>query len=243
MDVKVAIARRTQAERTAATRAALVAAARALFAEHGYADVGTEQIAEVAGVTRGALYHQFADKADLFAAVLEAVEVDLTARLIEAVGAAATDDPLDALVAGADAWLDASAEPEVRRIALLDGPAVLGWERWREVGLRHGLGLVTALLTELMDAGAIPVQPIAPLAHILTGALDEAAIYVASASDRASAREEAGAVLRQLVATVTIPPSPARPAGGGRRAPGPRRGAGGRRSTSGPAGGASPSPG
>ena len=86
-------------------------------------------------------------------------------------------------IAGADAWLDASVEPEVRRIVLLDGPAVLGWERWREVGMRHGLGLVTALLTELMDAGAIPAQPVEPLAHVLIGALDEAALYVALAAD------------------------------------------------------------
>jgi AcrR family transcriptional regulator len=203
MDVNVT--RRTQADRTAATRAALVAAARKLFAEHGYAEVGTERVAQAAGVTRGALYHQFADKADLFAAVLEAVEIDLTTRLIDAVAASATDDPLAALVAGADAWLDASAEPEVRRIALLDGPAVLGWERWREVGMRHGLGLVTALLTELMDAGAVPAQPIEPLAHVLIGALDEAALYVALAADPARARVEAGAVLRRLVAAVTAP--------------------------------------
>jgi AcrR family transcriptional regulator len=203
MDVNVT--RRTQADRTAATRAALVAAARKLFAEHGYAEVGTERVAQAAGVTRGALYHQFADKADLFAAVLEAVEIDLTTRLIDAVAASATEDPLAALVAGADAWLDASAEPEVRRIALLDGPAVLGWERWREVGMRHGLGLVTALLTELMDAGAVPAQPIEPLAHVLIGALDEAALYVALAADPARARVEAGAVLRRLVAAVTAP--------------------------------------
>ena len=90
-------------------------------------------------MTRGALYHQFADKADLFAAVLEAVEVDLTPRLIEVVGARRRRTIRSTLlVAGADAWLDASVEPEVRRIALLDGPAVLGWERWREVGMRHG---------------------------------------------------------------------------------------------------------
>jgi AcrR family transcriptional regulator len=203
MDVNVT--RRTQADRTAATRAALVAAARKLFAEHGYAEVGTERVAQAAGVTRGALYHQFTDKADLFAAVLEAVEIDLTTRLIDAVAASATDDPLAALVAGADAWLDASAEPEVRRIALLDGPAVLGWERWREVGMRHGLGLVTALLTELMDAGAVPAQPTEPLAHVLIGALDEAALYVALAADPARARVEAGAVLRRLVAAVTAP--------------------------------------
>jgi hypothetical protein len=137
--------------------------------------------------------------------VLEAVEIDLTTRLIDASAASATDDPLAALVAGADAWLDASAEPEVRRIALLDGPAVLGWERWREVGMRHGLGLVTALLTELMDAGAVPAQPTEPLAHVLIGALDEAALYVALAADPARARVEAGAVLRRLVAAVTAP--------------------------------------
>ena len=203
MDVNVT--RRTQADRTAATRAALVAAARKLFAEHGYAEVGTERVAQAAGVTRGALYHQFADKADLFAAVLEAVEIDLSTRLIDAVAASDTDDPLAALAAGADALLDASAEPEVRRIALLDGPAVLGWERWREVGMRHGFGHVTGLLTELMDAGAIPVQPVEPLAHVLIGALDEAALYVALAADPARARAEAGAVLRRLLTAVTAP--------------------------------------
>src|SRR5215207_8751231 len=103
MDVNVAVTRRTQADRTAATRAALVAAARRLFGEHGYAAIGTEQIAQAAGVTRGALYHQFADKADLFAAVLEAVEVDLTQRLIDVVAAMPPDDPMAMLTAGAEA--------------------------------------------------------------------------------------------------------------------------------------------
>jgi len=211
MEVKGAgvMSRRTQADRTAATRAALVAAARQLFASEGYAAVGTERVALAAGVSRGALYHQFADKADLFEAVLEAVEVDVTARLVEAVATAA-GDAVALLVAGAEAWLDASAEPEVRRIALLDGPAVLGWERWREVGMRHGLGLVTTVLTELRDAGAIADQPIEPLAHVLIGALDEAAIYVAMADDPERARTEVGAVLRRLVTAVTMvePPGP-----------------------------------
>ncbi|CAN5619523.1 TetR/AcrR family transcriptional regulator [soil metagenome] len=198
--------RRTQADRTAATRASLIAAARSLFAEHGYAEVGTERVAQAAGVTRGALYHQFADKADLFAAVLEAVEVDLMGRLIEVVSSVATGDPRDVLVAGADAWLEASVEPEVRRIALLDGPAVLGWQRWREVGTRHGIGLVTGLLTELIASGAIEQQPVEPLAYVLVGALDEAALYVALADDSDQARVEAGAVLRRLVLAVTSPP-------------------------------------
>jgi AcrR family transcriptional regulator len=194
--------RRSQADRTAATRAALVAAARALFAEHGYAQIGTERVVQAAGVSRGALYHQFADKAELFAAVLEAVEVDLTARLIEVVSAVVSDDPLDALVAGVDAWLDGSVQPEVRQIVLLDGPAVLGWERWRDVGQRHGLGLVSGLLTELMDAGAIPVQPVDALAHVLIGALDEAVMYIALAADPVAARADAGAVLHRLVMAV-----------------------------------------
>jgi AcrR family transcriptional regulator len=201
----MAVTRRTQADRTAATRAALVAAARPLFAEHGYAAIGTEQIAQAAGVTRGALYHQFADKADLFAAVLEAVEVDLTQHLIDVVAAMPQDDPLAVVAAGAEAWLDASVEPEVRRIALLDGPAVLGWQRWREVGMRHGFGLVTGLLGELIDAGAIPAQPIEPVAHVLIGALDEAALYIAQADDPATARADAGAVLRRLVIALVGP--------------------------------------
>jgi AcrR family transcriptional regulator len=197
--------RRTQRERTAQTRAALIAAARRLFGAEGFADVGAERIARDAGMTRGALYHQFTDKADLFAAVLEAVEIDLTTRLIDAVAASATDDPLAALVAGADAWLDASAEPEVRQIALLDGPAVLGYQRWRDVGMRYGLGLVSSLLTELMHAGAIPAQPIEPLAHVLIGALDEAALYVALSDDPARARNEVRPVVHRMIATIVGP--------------------------------------
>jgi hypothetical protein len=81
---------------------------------------------------------------------------------------------------------------------------VLGWQRWREVGLRHGLGLVTALLTEAMDAGDIPIQPVEPLAHVLMGALDEAALYVALADDPGRARTEVGAVLQRVVITAIL---------------------------------------
>ena len=196
------VTRRRQTDRTAATRAVLVDAARRLWTERGYADVGTEEIVQAAGVTRGALYHHFADKADLFAAVFEAVEVDLTSRLIDAVATAPADDPATVLRVGADAWLAASAEPEVRRIALLDAPAVLGYERWREIGMRYGLGLVTSLLTELMDAGVIERRPVEPLARILIGALDEAALFVALAVDTDRARHDVGAILHQILAVV-----------------------------------------
>jgi len=159
--------------------------------------VGTEEIVRAAGVTRGALYHQFRDKADLFAAVAEEVEAEISERI--AAGAGAATDPVDALRAGARLFLDACAEPEVERIILLDAPAVLGWEAWRALAGRYGLGLVRLGLQSAMDAGAIVPQPIAPLAHILIGALDEAALYVAGAENPAAAREECAEIFDRIV--------------------------------------------
>jgi AcrR family transcriptional regulator len=191
--------RRTQVERSTATRGALVAAARRLFAERGYAAVGTPEVVAAAGVTRGALYHQFADKADLFLAVYEQVEQEVTERIGELVVAAGALDPLEALTAGAEAFLEACAEPEINRIALLDAPAVLGWEQWRAVGLKYGLGLTEAILRAAMDDGRIAEQPLRPLAHVLLGALDEAALYVARAEDPVVAREEMRTVLTGIL--------------------------------------------
>jgi AcrR family transcriptional regulator len=190
---------RTQAERSAATRAALIGAGRRLFAERGYAAVGTPELVAAAGVTRGALYHQFAGKADLFLAVYEAVEQEVVERIGELVASAGATDPLEALVAGAEAFLDACGEPEVQRIVLIEAPAVLGWDTWRAVGLRYGLGLTEGILRAAIDAGRIREQPVRPLAHVLIGALDEAALYVARADDPAAARAEMRPVLQQLV--------------------------------------------
>lgn len=192
--------RRTQVDRSAATRAALVAAARPLFAERGFGGVGTETIAQAAGVTRGALYHQFADKTELFEAVFEAIEDDLTRRLGERIAAAGVSDPIQAMMLGADAWLDACGEQAVQRIVLLDGPSVLGWQRWREISLRYGLGLVEGLLTHAIEIGRIQPQPVAALAHVLVGALDEAGLYIARSDDQATADEEARAVVARLLA-------------------------------------------
>jgi AcrR family transcriptional regulator len=188
------------AQRSKATRDKLVAAARTLFAQRGYAAVGTEEIVRAAGVTRGALYHQFRDKEDLFEAVFEQVEAETTAR----VGAGALDggapaDALEALRRGARRFLAECAAPEVERIMLLDAPAVLGWQRWREIGLRHGLGLVAGALEAGMDAGVIARQPVVPLAHLLIGALDEGAMYVARAAEPETARAEVEAIVDRLL--------------------------------------------
>ncbi|HEX5762073.1 MAG TPA: TetR/AcrR family transcriptional regulator [Solirubrobacterales bacterium] len=191
--------RRTQSERSQTTRSALIAAARRLFAERGYADVGTEEIVRTAGVTRGALYHHFADKRDLFEAVYSQLEAELTERIASGALTANADSPLAAMWAGAETFLDACTEPEAQQIALLDGPAVLGWARWREIGAEHGLGLIEATLRAAIDAGGIPEQPVRPLAHLLMGALDEAALLVATAEDPNRMREEAGRTLRFLI--------------------------------------------
>jgi AcrR family transcriptional regulator len=196
-------ARRTQADRSAATREALVAAGRRLFAAQGFAEVPADAIVAEAGVTRGALYHQFADKTALFDATMEAVEADIARRLADSVAAAGVTDPVEALRHAVLTWLEICVEPEIHRIALVDGPSVLGWARWREICQRHVFGLVQDLLEYGIETGRIRAQPARPLAHVLMGAGDEAALYVAEAADRTRARAEMMEVLDQIIEGVT----------------------------------------
>ena len=149
-------------------------------------------------MTRGALYHQFADKAELFAAVLDEVEAEIAQRVADAVTGFDPADTTGMLLAGAGAWLDASSEPELQRIVLLDGPSVFGWDRWREICLRHTVGLIAALLQDGIDRGTLRTQPVQAFTHVLVGAVDEAALYIAQADDRAAARADMDVVLRRL---------------------------------------------
>ncbi len=196
--------KRTQAERSEATRDALIEAARALFAERGYAAVGTEEIVRAAGVTRGALYHHFDGKRDLFEAVYERIEVELAQRIASGALDAGATAPLEAMRAGAEMFLLAATEPETQRIVLIDGPSVLGWDRWREIATEHGLGLIEATLQAAIEAGAIAEQPVRPLAHVLMGALDEAAMLVARAEDPERMRAEVGRTLDALLAGLSV---------------------------------------
>jgi AcrR family transcriptional regulator len=191
------MASRTQTERSESTRAALITAARKLFAQRGYADVGTEEIVRAAGVTRGALYHHFDGKRELLAAVYEQIESEMGARIDAAATPGAS--ALEILQTGAAMFLDQCLEPEVQRIVLLDAPAVLGWERWREIGARYGLGLIEAVLAAAIEQGDIRAQPVTPLAHALLGALDEVAMLVGRADDPAVARAEAGETIDSLL--------------------------------------------
>jgi len=192
-------ARRTQAERAAETRDALIAAARPLFAAQGFAEAALETIVRAAGVTRGALYHHFADKTELFAAVFEQVEAEVAAQMGEAIAASGQTDPVEVMRLGAGFWLDACSDPEVQRIVLVDAPAVLGWTRWTEIGNRYNVGLVRALLTDAVETGRIPSQPIEATALTILGAMREATLYVALAEDHDQARQEAGIVMNRLI--------------------------------------------
>ncbi|MDT7672824.1 MAG: hypothetical protein QOD82_726, partial [Pseudonocardiales bacterium] len=172
----------TREERAGATRAQLLAVATELFASRGYAAVGTEDVVREAGLTRGALYHHFTDKRELFAAVHERLEQDTMAAIGSRMAAAAesgTADPVGLLIIGMRSFLDACMEPAVLRITLLDAPTVLGWARWRGVDERYGLGLVINGLEYAMAAGALRRQEPRPLAHLLLAAVGEAAQLIA----------------------------------------------------------------
>jgi len=191
--------RRTQAERAADTREALIAAARSLFADPGFADAALETIVRDAGVTRGALYHHFADKTELFAAVFERVEAEMAQRMAEAVAAARETDPVEVMRLGTHFWLDACADPEVQRIVLMDAPAVLGWVRWTEIGQRYNIGVVTSLLADAIETGRISPLPVEATALTMLGAVREATLYVARASNQREARKDAGVVMDRLI--------------------------------------------
>ena len=196
-----ATSRRTQGQRTAATRRALLDAGRELFAAHGFAHAGQEEIVERAGVTRGALSHHFGTKLGLFRSVVESVHSELAQRI--AAAAMEGGDPMEMLRLGCLSFLDAAAtDPAVRQIVLLDGPAVLGWQAWREIDAVYGLGLVTEALDHVMEAGLAERRPVQPLAHLLLAALNEAAMLVANAPDPTTTRALVGDAVERLLANL-----------------------------------------
>jgi AcrR family transcriptional regulator len=187
-----------QAERAAATRKVLLRVARRLFARLGYGSTATEEIVRQARVTRGALYHHFRDKQALFLAVLDEEQKRLATSGQQA--AAGAPDPWHALEAGAHAFLGECLDPAVQQIVLIDGPAVLGPERWREADESYFLAGVKQLLDAAIAQGLIDKQPAQPLAHVIFGALHEAALVIARAEDKERARAEVGQVIQRMLA-------------------------------------------
>lgn len=190
--------RRSQADRAQSTRTALIGAARALFTERGFATVPAEEVVRTAGVTRGALYHHFADKQELFLAVFEQLEAEITAEVQQAAGDA--PDHRTAMVTALATFLDICRRPEVLRIALTDAPAVLGWQRWREIEAQHGLGVIIEMLDNAAadDILAVPATP--ALAQLLLSMVIESALMIAHAEDPDTTRAQAEQSLLTLLA-------------------------------------------
>ncbi|MDZ4371159.1 MAG: TetR/AcrR family transcriptional regulator [Phenylobacterium sp.] len=172
--------RRSHAERTQRSRDALTAAAARLFAAEGFAGTSTEAVLAEAGLTRGALYHHFRDKRDLFDAVCQRLHAEAAAAIEQA--AAAPSDPVHALVAGGLAFVDQMARPEALRILLVEAPSVLGWARWNEIDRAHGFGLLVEGVDEAVAAGALAGDP-EVLAHLLNGALNQAVVWAAQSGE------------------------------------------------------------
>jgi AcrR family transcriptional regulator len=203
--------RRTNRDRSDRTQAALIAAARELFVERGYAETGTPELVAAAGVTRGALYHHFADKQALFQAVVEA-EAAAVAEEIEHAAPAGLP-PLEALLEGGDAFLRAMAVPGRTRLLLIEAPAVLGRETLDQIDARHGGRTLREGLAAAMAAGTLRPLPLDAAAQLLGAAYDRAALAIVGGADPAECR----AVLTALIDGLTPPPSAPGATGPGRR--------------------------
>lgn len=199
----MAMSRAAQRE---ATAEAFVTEARTLFAAHGYAAVTPAQIVAAVGKTKGALYHHFGSKAGLFRAVVEQVQRDVARRVESA--ANRHDDPWDQLVAGCEAFLATASDPEVQRILLIDAPAALGWHEWRAIDEASSGLLLTDVLTILVDRGVIPPQPVEPLARLLSGAMNEAAVWLAGTGRPSDLADTIAALGRLLSGLRTMPGGP-----------------------------------
>jgi len=190
-----------QDERSRRTTSRILAEARSLFAEYGYAGVSAEQIVATAGVTRGALYHHFDGKKGLFRAVLNEVQAEIEERVKIAVDQA--QDPMEMLIAGNNEFLAACLDPGLQRILLTDGPAVLGWEEWRAVDEDHVQGKYRAFLAELMDNGILRPFPVDALAHIISGAANEAVFWAARAEDPETALAQAQITMAEMIRSLS----------------------------------------
>lgn len=196
---------RTQPERLAATRATLLRAARAIFAAQGYEAAATEEIVRRAKVTRGALYYHFKDKRALFDAVVGDLAREIAARIDMAVP---TNDPLEGLIIGTSAFLDACLEPAARRIYLIDAPAVLGWHRWREIDAPHGVRSLREGVAAVLAEKPNNTLALEPTTFLLSGAFNEAALWIAESANEKAARREMDRVLRAFIERLFAPSRP-----------------------------------
>ena len=180
-----------------ATRSQLIAVARRMFADRGYEDTSIEAVLREAGVSRGSLYHHFPSKEALFEAVAEDVETTVGAQTVAATAGA--DGPVAALRAGFLAWVRLAGDPVVQRILLIDGPAVLGWERWRAMEERHALGAIRMMLVAAAPQARLRPELAGTLAHVLLASVNEVALLVARSDDPQAAMKAGEDAIDELL--------------------------------------------
>jgi AcrR family transcriptional regulator len=193
----------SQAERRAATIGEVLDAARKLFGARGFADTTVDDIAARAGVAKGAVYHHFASKEEIFARVVETIQAELAAAQIPETSSSPRD-PLDMIAAGVLRYLLAICAPDIKRILLIDGPAVLGWQKWRDIDMRYFGALTKAGLANALGDKGSP-REIEPLAHLLMGAIMEAALVCATAEHPRKVAKELSAGIRALLGGLVNP--------------------------------------
>ena len=195
---------RARAQKPSENRDKLIASARSLIARNGYAATGTEAIVRNAGVTRGALYYQFVDKADLFRALCED-QIGRMAQRLSDETMERVDRGDQELQVGAMLMLDYFAEPEISQILLVDGPAVLGLEAWRELLQPVVLALLQHGLGHLVEFDRLEPEQVEPLSHMLFGSLTQAAVAIGSASDPEAARRHYAGAVTELIQGIGTP--------------------------------------
>jgi len=184
-------------DRGTATRARIIAVATALFTEHGYEGTSIETVLRETGLSRGALYHHFSSKDELFVAVLEAIEAEIADLTVKGSRGSAT--PAAALRAGCGVFLDLAQTPKVRQILLRDAPGVIGWQKWREIDSRYGFGLLRAALERAATAGSVRKELVEPFAHMLLASLLEVALMSARADAKPGVVRQSRAALNELI--------------------------------------------
>jgi AcrR family transcriptional regulator len=190
-------------ERGKTTRERLITVGSELFGSLGYEATSVGAILESAGLARGAFYHHFATKAELFEAVLDRSIAEVADAASDA--ARAFDDPVQRMRAACSTWLERALDPAVQRIVLLDAAAVVGWERCRELDEQHTLGRLKSTLRRIARAGALPMEEIDTLAHMILGAVSEAAMMIARAHDPEAAHKDGQAALDTLLKRLLTP--------------------------------------
>ncbi len=190
------------------TRRALLTTARELFARNGFQATRTEEIVQRAGLTRGALYHHFRDKEELFRAVLDEVAGEVDRSLWRRSGDSGDrrTDAWSLFRANSEVYLDAASTNQAyRQIVLIDGPAVLGWNAWSGRG-DGPTGKIIEYLRDAVAEGVLDAQPVEPLAHLLSALGVGSTMYVAQAADPAEARREISGCYERLLSGLGVEP-------------------------------------